>query len=118
MDPSLYESTGKVVGSQSPLPSHHSNLSLMSEEDMADFNLSEDEGVLLDKPTTTGLFRHDLFKTLLFKANTTANMEVLIGQSEGCTYPKDPTCLPFIEPVTEKDIIPSPKLFVDVIQRQ
>lgn len=64
---------------QLPSSSNHSDMSLMREEDMADYNLSKDEGVLPDRPVATGLFCHDLFKTLLNKAKTTANIGALIG---------------------------------------
>lgn len=68
-----------ILEPHSPSPLRHTDMSLMGEEDMADYNLSEDERIIPDKPAAMGLFRHDLFKTLLYKAKTTANMGVLIG---------------------------------------
>lgn len=90
----------------------------MGEEDLAEYNLSEDEGVIPDKPVVTGLFCHKLFKTLLFKAKTMANMGAISGHSEGSMDSQDPSTLLFTEPVTEQEVIASPKLFIDVIQRQ
>lgn len=84
---------------------------------MTDYNLSDDERVIPNKPATMGLFRHDLFHSLLHKAKTMANMGALIGQQEGSLDPLDPTAL-FTKPVTEQEVIPLPRLFINVIQCQ
>lgn len=70
------------------------------------------------KLDTTGLFRHNLFPSLLYKAKTTANMGPLIGQQGESSDLPDPIALLFTEPIMEKEAIPSPQLFVDIIQRQ
>lgn len=93
------------LGGHSPSPSHHSDQSLMEDEDAFDFNLpGEEEEVSSDRPRSTGLFRHEMFKTLLHKARVTANMGI--------------TNLLFTEAVPEHENIPSPKLFVDTVQQQ
>ncbi|XP_058041200.1 uncharacterized protein LOC131199441 [Ahaetulla prasina] len=107
-----------ALRTRSPTPSHHSEDSFLGEEDIAEYNLSEDEESAPDKPAPTGLFRHELFYTLLHKAKVTANMGVALRQSEGASDPSDPNKFLFTEPVSEQRVIPSPKLFLDTIQRQ
>lgn len=96
----------------------HSKASLAGDEEMGDYELSEDEGISPGKPTYTGLFWPNLFKTLLFKAKTTANMGITGGMTDTSTEPQDPCTSLFMEQVTVQEMIPSPKFFVDVIQQQ
>lgn len=102
----------------SPSPSHHSNQSLMDEGETFDHKLSGDEEETADRPHSTGLFHHKMFKTLLHKAKITANMGV------GFVNPEGPSDLPnsnsslFTKTVTEEQTIPSPKIFIDTIQHQ
>lgn len=90
----------------------------MDEGEAFDHNLSEDEKVSADRPRSTGLFRHEMFKTLLHQAKITANMGVTLSTSEVPLTSRDSNTLLFTEAVTEQQAIPSPKLFVDRIQRQ
>ncbi|XP_058025328.1 uncharacterized protein LOC131191317 [Ahaetulla prasina] len=108
----------RALRTRSPTPSHHSEDSFLREEDIAEYNLSEDEKSAPDKPAPTGLFRHELFYTLLQKAKVTANKVTALHQSEGASDPSDPNKFLFTEPVSEQRVIPSPKLFLDTIQRQ
>lgn len=66
-------------------------------------------------PTPRGLFRPSLFKSL-FKARTTANTGSKGTPVEPSLGLDSTECL-FSEPVLEQEVIPSPKLFLDVIQR-
>lgn len=66
----------------SPLPSIHSEDSLVGEYEINDQELSEDEGLIQDKPAFSGLFRSTLFKSLLYKANM-GGISILGPQFEG-----------------------------------
>lgn len=85
---------------------------------MGDFELSEEEGVSPDRPGHSGLFCPTMFKTLLLKAKTTANMGRVESSSCDPTDSQDPCASLFTEQVTTQEVIPSPKFFVDVVQRQ
>lgn len=87
------------------------------EEDFAEHELSEDKGRSPDKPVFTGLFNPNMFKTLLYKAKTTANLGVAAGASDRSAE-QDPNAHLFTEPVTTQEVVPSPKLFVDIIRKQ
>lgn len=78
---------------------------------------SEDEGMNLDPSLFTGLFKPDLLKSLLRKAKAITNLEsdpVL----DSTPNPGDSGHLLFLEPIVEAEVIPSPKLFLDIVQRQ
>lgn len=105
--------------SHSPSPSRHSEQSLMDEEDVFDYNLSGgEEEAALDRPQSMGLFRPELFKTLLHTAKATANMGVSMTHAQNASEPRNSNKLLFTEGVTEQEGIPSPKLFIDTVQRQ
>lgn len=114
----LHPDKGYLREPHSPPPSIHSEASLEGEEELGDFEFSEDERVSLEKPMYFGLFCPNLFKTLLFKAKTTANMGRMESLADYPMEPKDPCASLFTEQVTAQEVIPSPKFFVDVIKRQ
>lgn len=70
-----------------------------------------------DGPAFSDLFRTALFKCLLFKAKAIANM----GTSEapaGASLGLAATEHLFSKLTPEQEVIPSPKLFFDIMQRQ
>lgn len=78
--------------------------------------LSEDEGMAPEPPAFTGLFCPALFKTLLYKAKTTAHIGTDPAMSDSALGLSDPKDLLFSEPATGNMEIPSSKLFLDVVQ--
>ncbi|XP_013923459.1 PREDICTED: dnaJ homolog subfamily C member 13 [Thamnophis sirtalis] len=102
----------------SPLPSVYSEESALVEEgEVIDREFSDDEGLPLDQPTAPGLFRHSLFKSLLYKAKTTTHMGEAASK-DSTAVGLDATERLFTEQVALQDVIPSPKLFLDLIQKQ
>lgn len=102
--------------SHSPRPSTPSEGSLVGEDERAYQDLSEDEGLAPDRPTFAGLFKQAPFKSLLYKAKLITNIGVLGGSSEPPKEPQDQTERLFTESLTEQEIVPSPQLFMDVVQ--
>lgn len=102
----------------SPTSSMQSRSKLSDEEGQKELELSEDEGMAPDHPTFMGLFRPALFKSLLFKAKNIVRMGADPTTSDSTLGLADPSELLFSEPATENEVIPSPKLFLDVVQRQ
>lgn len=90
----------------------------MGRATQGDQELSEDEDLAPDKPVFMGLFKPALFKSLLFKAKTTAHVGVSDRPTEVSIVPQDPSEQLFMEPAAEHDVIPSPQLFIDIIQCQ
>lgn len=74
---------------------------------------SEDEGISSDPLPFTGLVCPDLFKSLLCKAKVITNLG-----SESAQSTVDLGHMLFSEPTVEAEVIPSPKLFLDVVQMQ
>lgn len=89
----------------------------MGDEGQREFDLSEDEGLILDPPAFTGLFPPALFKSLLHKARTTTHLGVQATSLETPLGPQGPSQGLFAQP-TAKQEIPTPKLFLDVVQKQ
>lgn len=91
---------------------------LLDDEEHRELMLSEDEGMAPEPPAFTGLFRPALFKTLntRHKANTTAHIGADPAMSDSALGLSDPNDLLFSEPATGNTEIPSPKLFLDVVQ--
>lgn len=78
--------------------------------------MSEDEGLPLDPPTFVHLFKPAVFHFLLFKAKKVAGIpapKAPQGMDPDKTDTTDPL---FIQPNMEKEVIPSPRLFIDVVQ--
>ncbi|XP_070807546.1 uncharacterized protein [Pituophis catenifer annectens] len=101
----------------SPAPSMHSQESLLDDEEPQGSMQSEDKGGTTDTLGFTGLFNPALFKTLLHRAKATARIEDS-SASDPASGLSDPNSLVFSEPTTDNEEIPSPKLFLDVIQQQ
>ncbi|XP_070605566.1 titin-like [Erythrolamprus reginae] len=97
-----------------PASSIHTPESLWGDEEQKELMVSED-GVAPNRPAFTGLFNPALFKTLLYKAKTTAGVGADADTSLDLS---DPNILVFSEPAIDKEEIPTPKLFLDVVQRQ
>lgn len=81
-----------------------------------ELELSEDEGMQPEQPSFTDLFPPGLFKSLLYKAINSANL----GQQSNeppkeQPGPSDPL---FNQATAHADIVPSPQLFMDVVQKQ
>ncbi|XP_060541940.1 uncharacterized protein LOC132710243 [Pantherophis guttatus] len=100
----------------SPEPSNQGSLS--DEEESRELSLSDDEGLTLDQPAFIGLFRPQLFRSLLYKALAVTRLGS--SSTAGTTLPEgaDPASSLFAEPAVEPELIPAPKLFTDVVQRQ
>lgn len=81
---------------------------------MREQDLSEDEDMSPDQPSFVGLFKPQIFCSLLHKAKTTTRLGILDPAAEEVDH-----SLPlFQEPTFETEEVPAPKLFRDVIQRQ
>lgn len=78
---------------------------------------SEDEGISSDPSPFTDLVCPDLFKSLLCKAKVITNLgSESVPDSAQSTV--DLGHMLFSEPTVEAEVIPSPKLFLDVVQMQ
>lgn len=87
-------------------------------EDIRDQDLSDDEDLSPDLPSFMGLFKPQIFRSLLHKAKTTTSLGLAQKSSKpnpGVVAPSVPL---FEEPIFEAEEIPGPKLFKDVLQRQ
>lgn len=104
--------------SRAATPSNVSQGSLSEEDVILDQNLSEDEGLEPDQPSFVGLFRPQIFRSLLFKAQTTMRLGGVPSRSEANRVTIDPTSSLFEEPSIQAEVVPAPKLFSDVVQRQ
>lgn len=81
-----------------------------------DIELSEDEGMAPDTPSFMGLFRPSMFKSLLHKARFTANLGAPGVDSSPAPPAVGPHDALFQSAKTNKDVIPCPRLFLDVLQ--
>lgn len=71
-----------------------------------------------DQPAFAGLFRPSLFKSLLFKAKNTARLGTHLPSPDPTSETVDDMDSLFSEPTTEAEVVPLPRLFLDVVQRQ
>lgn len=106
------------AGSHSP--SHKESTSLddsdQGEDCPEDIEFSEDEGLLPDTPAFSGFFRPSLFKSLLHKARVTTNLgtgDSHLSAAQSALGPHD-SLFKLTKP--DKDCIPCPQLFSEVIQ--
>lgn len=76
-----------------------------------------DESAVTDKLAFTGLFKHNSIKTILNKAKNTTHLGVS-ATDQTTVEPKDHSEGLFDEPVVPQEIIPVPKLFLNVVQCQ
>lgn len=103
--------------SLSPARSQRSQSPVSEEGEIRDADLSEDQGMALKQPAFSGLFQLSLFKSLLFKAKTSAKLEAKASSTTIHAQPTSAETL-FSEQITEAETVPAPNLFVDVVQRQ
>ncbi|XP_058015779.1 uncharacterized protein LOC131186316 [Ahaetulla prasina] len=94
-----------------------SQSSISGEEDAGEA-LSEDEGLGPEQPSFVGLFKPQLFRSLLFKALATTGLgSAQAPLTDSQVLPSTSSSL-FVEPMVVAEAIPAPKMFVDVVQRQ
>lgn len=112
----LEESTGEHGLADSPGSATQASLS--DEEIPFDLDLSEDEGLEANQPSFVGLFRPQLFCSLLFKAQTTTRLGCSSSVSDLVSTAVDLTSPLFVEPMVDTETVLIPKLFSDVVQTQ
>lgn len=99
-------------------PSQQGSMSEEEGEESRELPLSDDEGLAPDQPAFIGLFKPQLFRSLLYKA-----LAVMHLGSASATPPSGPrgsdmASSLFVELSVQQDTLPAPKLFMDVIQRE
>lgn len=67
--------------------------------------------------TSQPLFKHTLFKSILDKAKASTHMGISTPD-QGTSDPSDPSQGLFDKPVQVQEIVPTPKLFMEVVQWQ
>lgn len=80
--------------------------------------MSDDEDLMPDQSTFVGLFRPQPFKSLLHKTKNTTRLGTIQTDPDtamALADPADPLCA---EPTIEMEEVPTPKLLVDIVQRQ
>lgn len=95
----------------------HSDDSVLEENYQPEFEFSEDEGLMPERPGFTGLFCPSVFKSLLHKAKVSTNVGVVEGSSDQIQGSSNPSKDLFMIPKPEQEFIPCPTLFSEVIQR-
>lgn len=90
---------------------------LQDEVYLEDFELSDNEEMIPDKPTFPGLFRPSLFKSLLHKTKMATNMGQGLDQPSTSQSQPDPNGNLFLVSKPDYDFVPCPDLFSQVIQR-
>lgn len=91
--------------------------SVSEPEELLDSALSDDEGLVPDQPPFIGLFRPQIFQSLLHKAIATTCLGSVSSAPSSSTV-ANPASAMFAEPSVEPETIPAPKLFLDVLHRQ
>lgn len=91
--------------------------SLSEADEVPEAALSDDEGLLPDQSPFIGLFRPQMFGSLLFKAIVTTQLGEVPSSSTAHSS-LDPASALFAEPTIDPETIPAPKLFLDVLHRQ
>lgn len=92
--------------------------SLSDGEIVADHDLSDDEGLEPDQPSFIGLFRPQMFRSLLYKAQMVTHLGGASATTQSSSSSVDATSSLFQEPTVQKGVVPAPKLFSDVVLRQ
>lgn len=95
------------------MPSHKSQSLLSEEGETRDLDLLDDEGLIPEQPTFTGLFPHGLFKLLLFKVKNSARLGAPSAPPETESTPASSDPL-FSEPTADTEFSSSPGLFISV----
>ncbi|XP_060547661.1 lamina-associated polypeptide 2, isoforms alpha/zeta-like [Pantherophis guttatus] len=93
----------------------HASLSELDE--VPDPALSDDEGLVPDRTPFIGLFKPQLFRSLLRKAIVTTRLGNVSSVPPDSVI-SDPASAVFAEAAVDPETIPAPKLFLDVLQRQ
>lgn len=91
----------------------HSAAISLAGEDGREAELSEDE----DQPSFVGLFKPQLFRSLLHKAKVTTRLGSISQPSPSEGTNPDSLVPLFEEPVVETEEIPGPKLFREVLNK-
>lgn len=104
-----------AAGSLSPAPAQDDQASGSEEGEIREVDLLEDEGMTPDQPAFSGLFQPSLFKSLLFKAKTSANFGSKAAAAPLRTEAVSAETL-FSEQTIEAETIATPKIFVDLVQ--
>ncbi|XP_013910088.1 PREDICTED: uncharacterized protein LOC106539742 [Thamnophis sirtalis] len=109
-------STRRQENPRPPSPSVMSEGSILGEEVHQDMGFSEDEDIVPpDLPAFPGLFSPPMFKTLLHKARRTTK----IGTGDpDVPKPRDPNLAMFYNTATNKEEVPAPPLFLEVVKNQ
>lgn len=109
--------TNPPVGSLSPAYSQDDQSSVSEEGEIREANLSADEGMAPEQPAFSGLFQPSLLKSLLFKAKTSGNFRTksLAAAVRPQTVSAETI---FSVQTTKAETVPTPKIFVDLVQRQ
>lgn len=81
-----------------------------------DFELSDDDELPPDNPAFTGLFRPAMFKSLLHKARLTTNLGAAGTDTAGDSAAAGPHDALFHPSKPDKDVVPCPRLFLEVLQ--
>lgn len=114
---SAVPSTMQYVPVHQPSTVYSATSDHVREDDMVDdFELSEDEEVVQEKPAFPGLFKPSMFKSLLRKAKIATNMDSSLNQASS-SQSKGPTSNLFLVPEPDHDFVPCPDLFSQVIQK-
>lgn len=99
-------------------PSMTSEHPSLLDQEARDQDLSDDEDLSPDQPSFVGLFKPQLFRSLLHKAKATTCLGVSHSTLSSPGQVADSAIPLFEEPVPEVEEIPGPKLFKDVLLRQ
>ncbi|XP_034289304.1 uncharacterized protein LOC117675085 [Pantherophis guttatus] len=108
----------QTPGEVRAISSYQSDQGSLAGADLLDQEMSEDEDLAPDQPAFVGLFKPQLFRSLLHKAKITTGLGIS-RPSESNPKEGTSTAVPlFEEPSIETEEIPGPGLFKDVLQRQ
>uniref|UniRef100_A0A8C6XA67 C2H2-type domain-containing protein n=1 Tax=Naja naja TaxID=35670 RepID=A0A8C6XA67_NAJNA len=104
-------------GAYIPAESSHSITSDSGQ--LMDRNYSDDEGLNdADQGSVPGLFQPAIFRSLLFKAKKATGRGLAPEPQEPADLSEDPNDPLFSKKTVTADVIPAPKMFTTVIQRQ
>lgn len=87
-------------------------------DDLGEPGLSDDEDLSPDQPSFVGLFKPQVFRSLLHKAKLTTRLGISLPKAGSPEKGVGTSASLFVEPTFEAEEIPGPKLFKDVVMRQ
>lgn len=102
----------------SPSRVSQTSLSEGDEQPIIDQELSDDEGLEPDQPSFVGLFKPQMFRSLLHKAQVTTGLGIPPTNPQPQPSASTFSSALFELPAVQTEIVPAPKLFLDVLQRQ